>query len=557
MNEVALRQESGRRPLLASLAGLSLLLTAFAPPRDDPSLVPSAERIRRHTDFLGADALEGRAAGSPGAERAAAYIAGEVERAGLRPLGRDGSFFQPVPLHGTFPEATNELFVVSDCGSGPLRLGEDFLLYSGGVQALIPKAVPLVFAGYGVVAPEFGHDDYAGLDVDGKVVVALSGEPLSDDPERFAGAQPTVYGTAEAKQRTALSRGARGSILLPSALGRQRSWDDLRQEFAFEHVSLAYALPRHMSALLSRQAAERLFCGASRDLAEVHRLEREGGVGGFPLPTRIWFRGEFRERDFVSTNVAAVLPGRDPELAGTSVIVSAHYDHLGVGPPVDGDAIYNGVVDNAIGVAAALEIARALAARAEPPRRSVAFLFTTAEEQGLLGSIYYIDHPLLPLHLTVANLNVDGLAHVARFEDVIGIGAELSTLGGTLERVARRRGLAVSKVPAVLARSDAYAFSDQAAFAEAGIPAILINEGFRWSGWFADEALSSFLEWMSTRYHQPSDDLGQALDFQASRQHAELLLGFVLEVADDPEAPRWLLGSPQEKAQIRTREDGR
>jgi Zn-dependent M28 family amino/carboxypeptidase len=299
-----------------------------------------------------------------------------------------------------------------------------------------------------------------------------------------------------------------------------------------------------------------LFCGAEWDLDAVHRMERDHTLRSFSLAAKIRFRGEFRERDFFGSNVVALLPGGDRKLSRTYVLVSAHYDHLGVGPPEEGDSIYNGVIDNAIGVAGALEMARVLAARPEPPGRSIVFFFPTAEEEGLLGSLYYLDHPLAPVHRTVANVNVDGLAHVDTFADVVGIGAGRSTLGDTLERVAARRGLEVSDVPAG-ARAHPFTFSDQAAFAEVGVPALLVNEGLRWSHHTAEEARARYAEWGRTRYHRPSDDLSQPLNYEASRQHVELLVDLVLEIANDPEPPRWHPGSPGALAQLRAQAEGR
>jgi hypothetical protein len=516
----------------------------------------SAEGIRRHTLYLGVDGLEGRAPGTPGAAAAARYIAGELERSGARPLGHNARWFQDVPLHGTIPTTGTELVVESECGPEALVLGQDYVLFTGGVQTRIPREVPLVFAGYGIVAPEFDYNDYRDLDVAGKVVVVLSGEPDSADPAYFAGPLPTVYSTAEAKQRLALSRGARGSLLIPSALESRRPWADLRREFAFEHLSLPYSLPRHLSAWIHPEVAPRLFCGARWDLETVHRMEKDHTLRSFPLAARVRFRGEFRERDFFCNNVAGLLPGSDPALRDTYVLVSAHYDHLGVGPSVEGDAIYNGVVDNALGVAGLLEMARVLTARPERPARSIVFLFPTAEEEGLLGSLYYLDHPLVPVHRTVANLNVDGLAHVDTFTDVVGVGAEKSSLGETLARVAAQRGLEVSEVPP-LARADPFSFSDQAAFAEVGVPALLVNEGLRWSHHTPEEALALYAEWGRTRYHRPSDDLSQTLNFEATRQHVQLLADLLLEIANDPEAPRWHPGRPEARAQLRTRAEGR
>jgi len=537
------------------LLGLAACVTAalFA-----PALEVEAEAIRRHVFVLGADELQGRAVGTPGGDKAARYIAGELKRYGLQPLGPGGSFHQTVPLHGSRPDPSNELFLVSPCGSGPLRLVEDYLLEAGGSGTLLPHAVPVVFAGYGIVAPEFDYDDYRGLEVSGKVVAVLTGEPASRDAAYFAGARPTVYSTVEAKRRLALSRGARGTLLLPSF--QEPAWKDWEywvRQYLEETISLAYSVPRHLAVRLGPEAAQRLFCGSDLDLAAIHRLEARQQLRSFALESQVWYRGSFLERDFVSSNVAAVMPGSDFERRDTWVLVSAHHDHLGIGPAEDGDAIYNGVIDNAIGVAGALEIARVLATRGQPPRRSIAFLFTTGEEEGLLGATHYVEHPLVPISRTVANVNVDGLAHLDAFSDVIGIGAELSSLGETLEQVAGRRGLRVSAPPAVLADSEAFALSDQAAFAEAGIPAILVNEGFAGGRFSPDTALSRFLEWGRTRYHRPSDDLKQPLDFAASRSHAALLADLVWELSEQAEAPKWRVEGPYAAAQGRARAEKR
>lgn len=516
-----------------------------------------AAQIARHVRELGSDAFEGRGPGSAGAERAAAYLERELRALGVEPAGTDG-YRQPVPLHATRPLPESELLVVSECDSGTLRLGEDYLLYGGGVSTLVPQATPSVFAGYGIVAPEFDYSDYEDLDVAGKVVVVLSGEPESTDPGYFDGPRPTVYSTPEAKQRTALGRGAYGTLIVPSSLEPSfKGWDYWRSQFAFESLTLAYTVPRHLAALVHPEAARRLFCGSGSSLEDVYAAEREHRVRGFVLPARVRFRGEFEERDFLGANVVGIVRGSDPELRDTYVLLSAHYDHLGIGPPVEGDAIYNGVVDNAIGTAGVLEIARVLAGLRTPPRRSVLLFFAAAEEFGLLGSSHYVEHPIVPLHRTAANLNVDGLAHLGGFRDVIGVGADLSSLGGTLRAAARSLGLVVSEPPDAFARSDAYAFSDQAAFAEAGVPALLVHEGFDRPGSSREAALAELIAWGRSRYHTPFDDLAQPLDFEAARRHLQVVLATLLAIAESDDDPRWKPGTPYALARLQSRAEGR
>jgi len=504
----------------------------------------SEEAIRRHTVALGSDAMEGRAPGTPGGLRAADYIARELERLGVRPLGDEGSYFQQVPLHGNTPLPASRLVLTSLGEPRELALWSDYVLVSTGAQTWLPRSAPMVFVGYGIVAPEFDTNDYADVDVRGKVVVYLAGEPASDDPAYFQGAEPSVYATAETKQRIALSRGAVGSVLIPDAGVAGAGWERLRREYAFEHLTPASSLPRHLSLVLHPQLAPALFADALYDFDRVQSMARAHTLRSFHLPVALSFEGVFRSRTFLTPNVIGWIEGRDPELAGTAVVVSAHHDHLGVGPAVAGDAIYNGVVDNALGVAGALEIARVVAALGERPRRSVIVLLTAAEEEGNLGALYFLDHPPLPLSRLVANINVDGLAFRETFSDVIGVGGELSDLGEMLGGAAGELGLELGAAEELTVGREAYVRSDQAAFAAAGVPAILVNEGLGWQSSNREAAVRQTVEWLAEVYHTPGDDLVQSLDFAASRQHCGVVLALLLTVADAPVAPQWRSGVP-------------
>jgi Zn-dependent M28 family amino/carboxypeptidase len=305
---------------------------------------------------------------------------------------------------------------------------------------------------------------------------------------------------------------------------------------------MAYALPGHLSLMLNPRLAEWLFADALYDWGAVQGMARSGVLRSFHLPTRLRFEGRFRSRDVLAPNIVARLEGRDPGLAETAVVVTAHYDHLGVGPEVAGDSIYNGVVDNALGVAGALEVARVLATAERPPRRSVVFLFTTAEEEGLLGSQFFLDHPPLPVTRMAANINIDGLAFNDVFEDVIGVGTSLSTLGEDLERVAGRLGFAVSQAPDMFWASESFARSDQLAFAERGVPSLLINEGFRWRSHGPEEAVAATVRWLQEVYHSPADDLDQPINWNAARNHTGFLAALVYAVADDVRDPVWYPG---------------
>jgi hypothetical protein len=316
-------------------------------------------------------------------------------------------------------------------------------------------------------------------------------------------------------------------------------WQRLQREFAFDHLMLAYSIPRHLSLILHPSEAPGLFDDALYDFQQVLAMRRAHKLRSFHLPVSISFEGSFRTRSFTSPNVVGLIEGADPKLKDSYVIVSAHYDHLGVGPEVAGDSIYNGVVDNALGVAGLLEIARVVSLRTGPPKRSLVLLFTTAEEAGNLGSSFFIDHPPVPLPKLVANINVDGLAFFDTFDDVVGIGGELSDLGSMLADSARGLGLEVSRPEEFAWGHEAYARSDQAAFAAAGVPAILVSEGFSWRRTPREEAVARATRWLASVYHTPADDLEQPIEFAASAQHCGVVLSLLLTVADSPSPPEW------------------
>jgi hypothetical protein len=469
----------------------------------------------------------------------------ELLEIGIEPFGDGGGFNQQVPLHGATPLPKSRLALWSLGETRTLELGEHYLLFTTGSQTLIPRFVPMVFVGYGIVAPEFDYSDYHDVDVRGRVVVFLSGEPSSSDDDYFEGERPTVYAAPETKKRIALSRGAVGSLLIPRPSAEvDAAWRRTARDFAFEHLSLAYTLPEHLSAVVHPEIARWLFRDALYDFEQVLEMERSSSLRSFHLPTRLRFEGRFSTRDVLAPNVVALVPGRDPSLRDSHVVVSAHYDHLGIGPEVAGDAIYNGVVDNALGVACALEIARVVSEMGRPPRRSLILLLSTAEEVGMLGARYFLDHPPVGLPDMAANINIDGLAFLAPFDDVVGIGGELSDLGAMLERAVEPLGLRVSAFPDELWNQAVYVRSDQLAFAQRGIPSIAVSEGFSWRGSTEEEALDRAFDWMAMRYHAPSDDLSQPLDFEASSLHCEAILQLVLEVANARSEPEWRRGVP-------------
>jgi Zn-dependent M28 family amino/carboxypeptidase len=281
-------------------------------------------------------------------------------------------------------------------------------------------------------------------------------------------------------------------------------------------------------------------------------MKKNHAMKSFPLASRISFRGKFKERDFTANNVIGMLEGSDPELKDTYLCISSHYDHLGIGPEIAGDSIYNGVFDNAAGVAAQLEVARVLGNLSKKPKRSIIFLFLTGEEKGLLGSTYYTDHPMVPLYRTVANINIDGLAMFDTFKDVVGIGAELSDLELFLENVCRYLYFKISPVPTPLQFSEAFAHSDQISFAKAGIPSMLIVEGLNLTHFTRQEAFEKIVHWMNNYYHTPFDDLNQMINYPAATQHTEVILATCYIIANSATTPEWNPGIKYKTIRLQT-----
>ncbi len=513
------------------------------------------EHLQGHVSYLSCDSLAGRATGSKGEHRAALYLAHHLRAYGVQPFGDRKTYFQHIPMHGSKPLASTHILLTNGSAQKKLHIERDFLLFKSGAQTFLPKATPLVFVGYGISAPEYDYNDYQTVNVQGKIVVFLPGEPLSSDETYFNGSAPTVYSYPESKQRTAIAHGAIGSILLhipnrPSAL----PWAHYRQAFSFEDVTLAYRVTGNLSVLLNAThfVAEFLFRGCDYSLEEILQMAANHTMRSFALKTQLQFSGQFAERDFVSQNVVGLLPANVLFPKDEYVIVSAHYDHLGIGLPVKGDSIYNGAMDNAMGTAGALELARILQASSQKRKRHLLFLFVTGEEKGLLGSTYYTDHPRVPLFKTSADVNIDGLAMFDTFNDVVGVGAEYSTLGLLLQKVAQEDSLSSSPVPPQFLQYESFARSDQMAFAWAGIPSILIMDGLNYRHLTFGEGLQKWLSWNREIYHSPFDDMHQPVCWQAAAQHVQFLARFVRTLLNSNREIVWKDGLPFKNIRLQT-----
>ncbi len=510
----------------------------------------SPARLEEHIRYLASDRLRGRGVGTPGYDSAAQYMATQFAMLGLDSAGTEG-YFQPVPLRRARAVEGSSLVLVGPAGRRALVPFRDYVPFPLQIALRSEVTAPLVFVGFGVTAPERDYDDYGDVDVKGKIVVLLTGAPAAFPP-----AERAHYATGRTKRDNAVGRGAVG-VLVVRTRDETFPWDRLvhqsrRGEMRWLDSAGAPAdvSPNIRGAgMLSDSTATRLFEGGPRSLRDVLDSAEAGKSRAFDLPLRATMRTVSTHERLESRNVAGLLRGSDARLRDEVVVFTAHLDHLGVGEPVRGDSIYNGALDNASGSAALLEMARAFTTLPEPPRRSVLFLSVTAEEDGLLGSDYFAQHPTVPIERIVANVNIDGLAILYPLRDIVMLGAEHSTLDSTVARVARQMGVAVSPDP--FPQEVFFVRSDQYSFIRRGVPSL-----FPFMGLQSDsgvDAPARFREWFATRYHTPQDDVDQPMDLASGARSAQLEFLIGLVIANAAERPAWKAGDFFERTFGRSR----
>ena len=538
---------------------LFLLNTAYA--NDSTNIIENfinIELVKKHIFTLGNDIFEGRASGTTGANLSAKYLADKLDNLRLKPIGNNNTYYQNIQMHGCFPTEKSKLTVYTDTLDFDLEFGKDYLLYKTGEQTYNPRPLQMVFVGYGINAPEYDYNDYNSIDIDGKIAVFLSGEPSSDDPNYFEGTKNSKYFYPDIKQRMAIAQGAAGTIMISDPKDfLTEEWSSYLNSFGFEDVTLAYSPTSNLSVLINPISAELLFNDSGISLEKVFDLEKLHKLTSFPLRSKLSFIGNFIERDFISQNVIGMIEGSDSDLKDSYLIVSAHYDHLGIGPIVKGDSIYNGVLDNAIGVSAVLEIARLLSQYKINIKRSIIFLLTTGEEKGLLGSTFYTDNPSVPLYKTIADINIDGLAFIDRFKSIVPIGAEYSTLYDIIKQTASESNLNISKIPREFMQEESFLMSDQAAFATAGIPSVLIMDGIDYQNISSDSGIAILKNYSMHIYHTPFDDLSQQINYSAVKQSIGFFTKLIINTANSLTEPQWKSGTPYLNARLRTKAEKR
>jgi Zn-dependent M28 family amino/carboxypeptidase len=495
---------------------LLLLLTAAGLPAQEVAVRDiGADRIRAHLAFLADDMLQGRAPGTRGGAIAARYIAAQLLRAGVQPA-RD-SYYQTVPLLGWRPDPRRIVAHWGEADNAPLRFPDDLIVWLDSGADSVNARAEIVFAGYGVHAPEYDWDDFKGRDVRGRILLVLSNDPPAPpgQPLVFDGPAMSYYARYTYKIEEARRRGAAGVVIVHTADGAGYPWSVVQSSWTGEQLALPVdspAVPLQFQSWVTFDGARRLLDAADLDIAELYVRAARRDFQPIFTGLTLNVRAGGRARRFDSANVIGIVPGRHPTRRAEAVVFTAHYDHLGIGTPVDGDSIYNGAYDNASGVALLLELAESFAAAADRLDRTLVFIFTTAEEAGMLGASWYVRHPIVPLHRTIAALNLDGANLWGRTDDISAVGLERSTLGSLFEQHAAALGL---RVEGERAPDRGFYFrSDHFPFARAGVPALFLDHGTsfrnRPPGW-GDATLSRY---ESERYHQPGDEYDVTMDLR-------------------------------------------
>jgi len=514
-----------------ALLALSLLAggAALAAPAIDPQ---SAANIHAHIAFLASDLLKGREAGTPEYDIAAAYVASQMEQLGLKP-GAGKSYFQHVPLMATRAAGPGTLALKGKDGKlTPFAFGTEYIPRGNVLFPALKLDLPMVFVGYGLTTPE--RDDYKGVDVKGKIAVILYAAPKSYPSEVRA-----YYMQGTTKYEMAKAHGAAGVLFLSNPVfERIAPFQDYARQYQnwgmtwrkpdgkpFTHGTLPVA------GMLSMAGAKKLFAGAPMSADQVFAAMDGKPMQGFALPGSLVVDQKTDVKNAESENIVGILSGSDAKLKDEYVVLSAHLDHIGITPPVKGDSINNGALDNASGVATTLEVARLFNASGKPPRRSMIFLIDTGEEKGLVGAEYFAHNPTVPKARIASDVDLDMPVLTYDFTDVTAFGADRSSIGPSVKKAAAGMNIALSPDPdpdqATFVRSDHYRFVEQ------GIPAVFLATGY------ANGGKAAWEDFGKNHYHKPSDDLNLPIRYDVGAKFAKLNYAISRELADADARPAW------------------
>ena len=516
---------------LGLAAASSVLLSAALRAQQGKISKISTGEIDAHLKFLSSDLLEGRSPATRGGQLASAYIAAALQNAGVAPGGPDHSYFQPVPIDIVGADPTSLHVTASGKATAALRYPDDVVVGAGSAVESSTARGELVFVGYGVAAPEHQWDDYKNTDLKGKVLLVL----VNDPPVAPFTKTMDYYGRWTYKYEEAERRGAAGCLIVHTTERAGYPWHTVVGSWAKELRMLprdpSLPPPLGVRGWITDSAATALLASAGLDLSQLRSAAASHDFR--PVSTGIMMDMGFANhvRHMQSENVIGVVRGT--ALPDQYVVFSAHWDHLGVGPAVNGDSIYNGAEDNASGVADVLAMAHA----AKPQRRSMMFLFVTAEESGLLGSAWFAQHPTVPVTGIVANLNIDGGNLLGRVRDLNALGDRKSSLGPSLAKYVAPMGMHLT--PEAHPEQGHFYRSDHFSFAKVGVPALSIGAGTDFVGRPKNWGVEQEDDYTAHRYHQPSDEYRPNFDLNGAVQVSTIVLGFGESLANAPRLPTW------------------
>jgi hypothetical protein len=525
--------------------------TAFAQTKEIKGILDNmnADAIKGTMTFLSDDLLEGRGPGTRGFLLASKYMETQFISLGLKPLVKNASYIQKVPLsRGVIDEAGCSFVLNANGKEEKLTYGREFTLSPYFASPTSEASAPLVFVGFGIYAPGFNYDDYRTIDVKGKIVVYMSGAP-----KQFPTSERAYYTTADAKNKEAIKRGAVGILSFGVPVGNRPATGNAANPAArraprpsykwmSEQNVVANSYPQlKVFGTLNNQYLEKFFINTPANLQKIYELEKEGKSLSFPLNVTATIQTKTDAKPIESSNVVGYIEGSDPNLKNEYIVYSAHLDHLGIGAPVKGDSIYNGAHDDASGNAILLEVIKAYRSLHTAPKRSIIFASVTGEELGLLGSDYLANNFPIAGGKIVANLAIDMPFFFHPVLDIVPYGADHSSLGRQTERVAKELGLKISPDPfpeqVVFIRSDHYSFIKK------GIPALFIKSGFMTVPSDTVNRAKTDVEWRTSPYHKPGDDMNQPFDFiNGATVHAKVnfLIGYYVSM--EQQSPSWNKG---------------
>lgn len=536
--------------LVAAGAGFTAAAQAHAAQSTTKDVLLKAERnvhaedIRAHVRFLSDDLLEGRYPGLRGGELAAKYIATQFALDGLKPAGDNGSYLQQVRFVGMTvkPASTSMEFLPATGAPIPLRFGDDYTVTN---RTLTPETTidaPLVFVGYGITAPEYHWDDYKGIDVKGKVIVCIVGDPPSNDPSFFAGRALTYYGRWTYKFEQAARMGAVGALIIHRTDLASYGWDVVKNSNTSEQTSLRDDPAPHLRAAswIQLDVARRLFTAAGVDFDHAFAAAGQRGFHAIPLNVRLHAHVSSTVRNFESPNVVAMLPAAASVAPDQAVLYTAHYDHLGFVPGMAGDNVFNGAADNATGVGMLLEMAHAWAASGIRPPHSILFAAVTAEEQGLLGSQYLGEHPPIPAGQIALDINYDMILPLGMPQEVDVNGAQRTSFYPTVQRVARQFHLTI--VPDPRPEAGSYYRSDHFSLSRVGIPAFSIDPGTLYAGHDRAWGVQKFQQFEEHDYHNFTDNYHADWDFSGNAELVRFGMALGWQALTQPSTIVWNAG---------------